>query len=80
MYVGKEMDGVPEEDGGENEEEANGGKCPCRRVLYRGAFRGYCHDNTLFFFCVFECDCFCSVLIIFVNLWLRDECDKELKF
>lgn len=60
MYVGKEMDGVPEEDGGENEEEANGG--------------------TLFFFCVFECDCFCSVLIIFVNLWLRDECDKELKF
>lgn len=32
-YVDKEVDGVLEEDGDEDEEEANGSECPCRGVF-----------------------------------------------
>lgn len=45
--VDKEVDGVLEEDGDEDEEEANGSECPCRGVFESGAAGSgvHCHDG-----------------------------------
>lgn len=62
-YVDKEVDGVLEEDGDEDEEEANGSECPCRGVFESGAAGSgvHCHDGLNLFST--GCDCSCLILL-----------------